>query len=75
MEQGDTTYYFYGLFQYAGFIDGLKEGARLTAEGKVAENPLSSKTKTLWVSKLTIGGELHSPAFCIRQMVVGRAFI
>ena len=64
LEQGmiaivnDTvTYYVMGLGRYTGFIDGLKEGAQVTLEGRAMTNPRDAKIKILHPNKLTINGK------------------
>jgi hypothetical protein len=54
---GDTTYYVSGLQRYAGFIDGLKEGARVSLEGSAYALPSDAKAKFLRVSKLSLNGK------------------
>lgn len=57
LQANGVTYYAGGLNRYVGFIDGLKEGARVTLEGPAAVNPQDEKSKFLRVSKLTINGK------------------
>jgi hypothetical protein len=61
---GDTTYYTGGLDRFVGFIDGLKEGARVSLEGAAYQLPNDPKAKILRVSKLTLNGKDYdlSPA-------------
>jgi hypothetical protein len=61
---GDTTYYVGGLDRLVGFIDGLKEGARVSLEGAAYQSPGDPKVKILRVSKLTLNGKDYdlSPA-------------
>ena len=54
IKNGDITYMVMGLNRYIGFIDTLKEGARVTIEGQAMSNPQDEKTKFLVPSKLTI---------------------
>ena len=49
LSTGTAVYYVPGLLRYTGFIDGLREGARITAEGFVYGSFLR-------VNKLVIGG-------------------
>jgi len=64
LTSGGTTYYVPALLRYGGFIDGLKEGAKVTVKGEVFAAPSSSENasaksapKTLNVTRLTIGGK------------------
>jgi hypothetical protein len=61
---GDTTYYVGGLNRFVGFIEGLKEGARVSLEGAAYQSPTDTKVKILRVSKLTLNGKDYdlSPA-------------
>ncbi|MDR3193241.1 MAG: hypothetical protein LBT87_09270 [Treponema sp.] len=54
---GDTTYYVGGLNRLIGFIEGLKEGARVSLEGAAYQLPNDQKAKILRVSKLTLNGK------------------
>jgi hypothetical protein len=54
---GDTTYYVSGLSRFVGFIDGLKEGARVSLEGAAYQLPNDTAAKFLRVSKLTLNGK------------------
>ena len=49
LSTGTAVYFVPGLFRYVGFIDGLREGARISAEGFVSGSFLQ-------ISKLNIGG-------------------
>ena len=49
LSTGTAEYFIPGLMRYIGFIDGLKEGARITAEGYAFRNFLHT-------TKLTIDG-------------------
>jgi hypothetical protein len=53
----DTTYLTRGLNRYAGFIDGLKEGAAVTLEGYALPSPHNNKVKLLQVQKMTLNGK------------------
>jgi hypothetical protein len=61
---GDLTYYAGGLDRFVGFIEGLKEGARVNLEGAAYQLPNDAKAKALRVSKLTLNGKDYdlSPA-------------
>jgi hypothetical protein len=54
---GDVTYYVGGLSHFVGFIDGLKEGVRVSLEGAAYQLSSDAKVKTLRVSKLTLNGK------------------
>jgi hypothetical protein len=54
---GDTIYYVGGLNRFVGFIEGLKEGARVSLEGAAYQLPNDREAKILWVSKLTLNGK------------------
>ena len=49
LSTGTVVYFVPGLMRYIGFIDGLREGARISAEGFASGNFLQP-------TKLTIGG-------------------
>ena len=49
LSTGTVVYYIPGLMRYIGFIDGLREGARISVEGFVSGNLLQA-------TKLIIGG-------------------
>jgi hypothetical protein len=53
----DTTYYTGGLNRLVGFIDGLKEGARVSLEGAAYQLPNAETAKFLRVNKLTLNGK------------------
>jgi hypothetical protein len=57
LASGDTTYYAGDIGRFAGFIDGLKEGARVSLEGAAYQLPNDPKAKILQVSKLTLNGK------------------
>jgi hypothetical protein len=60
---GGITWYAPGLLRYAGFIEGLKEGARVTIEGQaLAANPQDGASRMLSVSLLTIGSKSYDLA-------------
>jgi hypothetical protein len=60
---GGTNYYAPDLLRYAGFIEGLKEGAKVTLEGQLApSNTQEGNAKMLRVSKLTIGSKSYELA-------------
>jgi len=57
VKDGDTTYFILGLNRYVGFIDTLKDGAKVTLEGNAITSPQNANNKVLTVSKLTVGGK------------------
>ena len=71
VKSGDITYIAAGLIRYAGFIDALKDGARVSIAGSAIANPRDEKTKYLIITKLTIAGKEYDlgrpmPAFTER---------
>jgi hypothetical protein len=72
VKSNDITYLASGLQRFVGFIDSLKDGARVTLEGYTIANPNDAKTKFLRTSKLTINGkdyELAPPVDTTTQMM------
>ena len=57
VKDNDITYYAGGLHRFVGFIDGLKEGAAVTLEGKAITFPQNENAKFLRVQKLTLNGK------------------
>jgi hypothetical protein len=57
VKSSDITYLASGLQRFVGFIDSLKDGARVTLEGYALANPNDTKTKFLRTTKLTINGK------------------
>ena len=57
IKSGDVTYIVGGIERLAGFIDGLKEGAQVTIEGRAFTSPRDSNLKFLRPAKLTINGK------------------
>jgi len=55
----DTTYIIGRSFRLFGMIDGLKEGALVTIEGRAMGTPRDSKLMVLLPSKLTINGKTY----------------
>ena len=56
LKSSDVTYIVGGISRLIGFVDGLKEGAQVTVEGRAFTNPNNEEIKFLMASKLTIGG-------------------
>jgi hypothetical protein len=66
VKSDNITYLLPGLNRYVGFIDSLKDGASVKLEGSAMSRSPDAKTKTLMISKLTIGGkeyDLGRPSF------------
>jgi hypothetical protein len=58
LKSGEEIWYVPGLLRYAGFIDGLKEGAAVTLEGWGRRTPQTAEADGfLMVSKLTLDGK------------------
>ena len=57
VKNGDITYFVGGLSRYIGFIDSLKDGARVSLEGTAVAMPQNENFKILRVRKLTVGGK------------------
>jgi hypothetical protein len=51
------TYIAGGLRWLTGFIDGIKEGAAVSLEGRARAAPFDDNTRFLRISKLTVGGK------------------
>ena len=57
IKSGGKTYYTPMLTRYAGFIDGLKEGAYVKVEGYEYPLAIAPEYSTIMVTKLTVGGK------------------
>ena len=57
IKSNDATYLIPGLIQYAGFIEGVKDGAQVTIEGISAPRRADVKTVMLMPTKLIIGNK------------------
>ena len=57
VKSGGVTYLTMGLRRYVGFIDGLKDGARVTIAGRAISRSEDAATKFLMITKLTIAGK------------------
>lgn len=55
LKSGDTTYYVMGLNRLVGFIDGLKEGAKIKAEGYAVTISADSKLSAFRATSVTVG--------------------
>jgi lipopolysaccharide export system protein LptA len=62
LKSGEVTYITAGLIRYAGFIDGLKEGAQVTLEGNALAWEKDAKTKHLRIRKMTLNGKAYDMA-------------
>jgi Ni/Co efflux regulator RcnB len=62
VKKDDVTYFAGGLDRFVGFIDGLKEGAAVTLEGKAASFPKNENAKFLMVQKMTLNGKEYDLA-------------
>ena len=72
LKSGDVTYFVTGISRLIGFVDGLREGAQVTVEGRSMANPRDETVKFLRVTKLTIGGksyEITTPEFNLGSMM------
>jgi len=67
VKSGDVTYILNRSFSLFGLVDGLKEGAKVTIEGRTMGTRRDEKIMFLLPSKLTFNGKtydnLESPAF------------
>jgi hypothetical protein len=62
VKDGNTTYIVAGLHHLVGFIDGLKEGARVNLEGQAITSPQDSTVKYLRPAKMTFNGKTYDLA-------------
>ena len=59
LQNGDVTYIVGGINRLSGFVDGLKEGAQVTIEGKAITSPRNDNLKFLRPSSLSLGGKTY----------------
>jgi len=59
LKDGDVTYIVGGIKRLNGFVDGLREGAQVTVEGKAFTSPRDANLKFLRPSTLTLGGKTY----------------
>lgn len=59
VESGGKIYHTPQLERYVGFLDGLKENAKVGVEGWSVPNPRYENTAFLRVIKLTLNGKEH----------------
>ena len=73
IKSGDVTYIVTGLNRLAGFVDGLREGAQVTIEGKAVTNRGDNTLKLLRASKMTLSGRSYdlSPPGSMRSFWQG----
>ena len=62
VKKDNVTYFAGGLNRFVGFIDGLKEGAAVTLEGRAAPLPRNENFKILLVQKMTLNGKEYELA-------------
>jgi hypothetical protein len=62
VKSGDTNYLVGRILRLSGFIDGLKEGAQVTIEGRAFSAPGDGNVKILMPSKLTLAGKTYDVA-------------
>jgi hypothetical protein len=62
VKKDDVTYFAGGLNRFIGFIDGLKEGAAVTLEGRARSFSQNENFKFLLVQKLTLNGKEYDLA-------------
>ena len=62
LRSGDDTYLVIGISRLAGFIDGLREGAQVSIEGRAMTSQRDGTLKYLVPSKLTLGGRTYDLA-------------
>ena len=63
------TYLTLGLNRFIGFIDGLKEGAKVSLEGNTISHPAMEKTKILQVKKMTLNDKEYEIGWPNRDSV------
>jgi hypothetical protein len=59
VKSGSVTYLIGGLTRLAGFIDGLKEGSRVTVQGAARQINQDAELKFLQPSKLTLNEKTY----------------
>jgi len=68
LTSGGKVFYLAGLGRLVGFVDGLKEGAQVTAEGYALPLPGDGGGAVLRLTKLTLGGREYD----LRPLAEGR---
>ena len=74
LKSGEITYIVRGIDRLVGFVDGLKEGAEVTIEGRSVSNPRDDNQKILRPAKLTINGKTYEMAVPNQSSVKPRQF-
>ena len=59
LKSGEDTYFVGGLNRLIGFIDGLKEGAQATVEGRVMQGQREGSLKFIMPVKLVLSGKTY----------------
>ena len=59
LKDGGKTYYLEGIQRLIGFVDGLKEGASVTAEGYTSPSNVAPEYVFLRLTKLTFNGKSY----------------
>ena len=62
LNSGDVIYLAAGLGRFTGFIEGLKEGAAATLEGRVVSGPNDNNVRFMHVQKMTLNGKDYDVA-------------
>jgi hypothetical protein len=63
LKDGDRVYYVSGIQHLIGFVDGLKEGARVSLEGYAFPVPEGPEYRQLRVTKLTVDQKSYEIPF------------
>jgi hypothetical protein len=72
VESGETSYFVPMLTRYIGFIDGMKEGAKVSVEGYVFGNTIHTTKVTLEGKSYDFIAGGHGPGFGSRNGFLGR---
>ena len=59
IQSGNVTYIVGGINRLTGFVEGLKEGAKVIIEGLAMTNPRNTEIKFLRPSKLTLNEKTY----------------
>ena len=68
IKNGDTTYIVKGIQRLSGFVDGLKEGAQVTIEGKSAKIKRDDNIRVIIPAKLTLNGKEYDMSPLVSPM-------
>ena len=74
VKSGEVTYLISGINRLVGFVDGLKEGAQVTIEGRAMTIQRDGNFKFLRPSKLTLNGKSYDLAMPWGNMGTMRNF-